>query len=78
MAPLESALVKPYTRLGRDLHAMGAGSGQTGPAASGCLIKLIQAGPVAAAISQESNEAPDPAGGLLRMELQAPSRLKRA
>jgi hypothetical protein len=29
---------------------------------------------MAAAISQESNEAPDRAGGVLRMELQAPTR----
>ena len=29
---------------------------------------------MAAAISQESNEAPDRAGGLLSMELQAPTR----
>jgi len=58
-SPLVSAVIfMPWGRLQ-----------QTGPAASGCPIQLIQAGPLAAAISQESNQAPDRAGGLLSMEL---------
>jgi hypothetical protein len=46
--------------VGRDLHGFGLGSGlgsgQTGPAGSRCPIQLIQAGPLAAVISQESVE----------------------
>ena len=44
------------------------------PASNRCPIQPIQAGSLAAAISQESNEAPDRAGGVLSMELQAPTR----